>query len=54
VPYYRLPEVLRDYPELRGIGHITIMESLRCVKLVLWDENTQRLVSFREADAHVA
>jgi omega-6 fatty acid desaturase (delta-12 desaturase) len=51
VPYYRLPEVLRDYPELRSIGHITILESLRCVKLVLWDEKRQRLISFREADA---
>lgn len=49
VPYYRLPEVLRDYPELRGIGRITIMESLRCVKLVLWDERRQRLVSFCDA-----
>jgi omega-6 fatty acid desaturase (delta-12 desaturase) len=43
--------VLRDYPELRGIGHITILESLRCVKLVLWDENSQRLISLHEADA---
>lgn len=51
VPYYRLPEVLRDYPELRDIGHITILESLRCVKLVLWDECTRRLVSFRDARA---
>ncbi|SFQ16972.1 omega-6 fatty acid desaturase (delta-12 desaturase) [Mesorhizobium sp. NFR06] len=51
VPYYRLPEVLRDYPELRGIGRITIIESIRCVKLVLWDERHQRLVSFRDARA---
>ncbi len=51
VPYYRLPEVLRDFPELRGIGRITLLESLRCVKLVLWDENRRRLVSFREARA---
>jgi len=51
VPYYRLPEVLRDYPELRGVGRITLMESLRCVKLVLWDERSRRLVSFREARA---
>lgn len=51
VPYYRLPEVLRDYPELRSIGHITILESLSCVKLVLWDEKRQRLISFREARA---
>lgn len=51
VPYYRLPEVLRDYPELKQIGRISIMESLRGVKLVLWDESKRRLVSFREARA---
>ena len=39
----------RDYPELRDIGRITLLESLRCVKLVLWDENRRKLVSFREA-----
>ncbi|MGO6698972.1 fatty acid desaturase, partial [Rhizobium ruizarguesonis] len=49
VPYYRLPEVLRDHPELADMGRITLMESLRCVKLVLWDEQTKRLVSFRDA-----
>lgn len=51
VPYYRLPEVLRDYPELRSLGRITLLDSLRCVKLVLWDENRRKLVSFREARA---
>ena len=49
VPYYRLSEVLGDYPELKQIGRITIMESIRGVKLVLWDETKKRLVSFREA-----
>ncbi|MEI4481993.1 MULTISPECIES: fatty acid desaturase [Phyllobacterium] len=53
VPCYRLPQVLKDYPELADIGRITIMESLRCVKLVLWDENRKRLISFREARAQV-
>ncbi|HEY4193456.1 MAG TPA: fatty acid desaturase [Mesorhizobium sp.] len=51
VPHYRLPEVLRDYPELRNIGRITLLDSLRCVKLALWDENRGKLVSFREARA---
>lgn len=51
VPFYRLPEVLRDHPELRDIGRITFLESLSCVKLVLWDERAKRLVSFREARA---
>lgn len=51
VPFYRLPEVLRDHPELRDVGRITLLQSLRCVKLVLWDENAKRLVSFRELRA---
>ena len=54
VPHYRLPEVLRDFPELRNVGRITIMESLRCVKLVLWDESRRRLISFREERALAA
>jgi acyl-lipid omega-6 desaturase (Delta-12 desaturase) len=49
VPYYRLPEVLRDYPELKTIGRITLLDSLRGVNLVLWDETRQKLVSFRQA-----
>jgi omega-6 fatty acid desaturase (delta-12 desaturase) len=40
--------VLRDYPELRQVGHVTLLESFRCVRLVLWDEAQRRLVSFRE------
>ena len=49
IPYYRLPHVLRDHPELRKIGRLTLLDSLRCVRLTLWDETQQRLVSFREA-----
>jgi acyl-lipid omega-6 desaturase (Delta-12 desaturase) len=48
IPYYRLPSVLRDYPELGRVGRLTLGESLRCVRLVLWDESRQRLISFRE------
>lgn len=51
IPYYRLPEVLRDHPELRDIGRLTLLESFRCVRLVLWDPSSRRLVSFREMRA---
>lgn len=51
IPYYRLPEVLKDHPELAEMNRITIGESLRCVPLTLWDEDAGRLVSFREAAA---
>jgi len=49
IPYYRLPRVLRNHPELRDVGRLTLLESLTCVRLVLWDEERKRLVSFREA-----
>ena len=48
VPFYRLPAVLRDHPELRDVGRLTLLESLRCVRLVLWDEEHRQLVSFRD------
>jgi omega-6 fatty acid desaturase (delta-12 desaturase) len=51
IPYYRLPRVLRDYPELREVGRVTLLESFRCVRLVLWDEVQRRLVSFGEIQA---
>jgi acyl-lipid omega-6 desaturase (Delta-12 desaturase) len=49
IPYYRLPLVLRDYPELGVVGRLTLLQSFRCVRLVLWDEGQRRLVSFGEA-----
>ena len=48
IPYYRLPLVLRDHPELGAVGRVTLLGSVRCVRLALWDENRQRLVSFRD------
>jgi omega-6 fatty acid desaturase (delta-12 desaturase) len=46
--------VLRDNPDHDGIGRLTLLQSLRSVRLVLWDEGRQRLVSFREAHRHYA
>jgi len=51
IPYYRLPQVLRDHPEFGPIGRLTWRESLWCVRLALWDEKQHRLVSFRDARA---
>lgn len=47
IPFYRLPQVLRDHPELRDVGRLTLWRSLACVPLVLWDEGERRLISFR-------
>ena len=48
IPYYRLPKALRDHPQLRGVSRLTMLQSFRCVRLVLWDEDRRRLISFRE------
>jgi omega-6 fatty acid desaturase (delta-12 desaturase) len=50
IPCYRLPEVLRDHPQIAAVGRITMLQSLRCVRMALWDEAAGRLISFREAD----
>ena len=48
IPYYRLPRVLREHPQLGEIGRLGLIESFRCVRLTLWDEAHERLISFRE------
>jgi acyl-lipid omega-6 desaturase (Delta-12 desaturase) len=49
IPFYRLPEILRDHPELDEAQRLTLRESLSCVGKQLWDEKTRRLVSFAAA-----
>ena len=52
IPFYRLPEVLRDHPELNETSRLTILESLHSVRLVLWDEERQQLISFKDLRGH--
>lgn len=48
IPFYRMPQILKDHPELKDVRRLTLLESFRCVRLALWDEEAGRLVSFRE------
>lgn len=48
IPFYRLQQVMRDHPELRSTGRLTFWHSFKCVRLVLWNEESRRLISFRE------
>jgi len=54
IPFYRLPAALAAQPELANVNRLTISESLRTVRLVLWDESSGRLVSFRDANVRAA
>lgn len=49
IPFYRLRQVLRDHPELRAVGRITMGESFRSVRLTLWNEAQRKLVTFGDA-----
>ncbi len=51
IPFYRLPEVLRDHADLAEGNRMTIRESLVNAKLHLWDEEGKRLLSFAQARA---
>lgn len=52
IPFHALPRVIRDYPELKDIGRLTLWESVKCVPLCLWDEERKILISFRQRRRH--
>jgi acyl-lipid omega-6 desaturase (Delta-12 desaturase) len=51
IPFYRLPEVLRDHPILAENQRMTLRESFVNARLHLWDESQRKLLSFRNAHA---
>jgi omega-6 fatty acid desaturase (delta-12 desaturase) len=48
IPSYRLREALVDHPELRDVSRLTLRQSLHCFRLALWNEESRRLVAFRD------
>ncbi len=51
IPFYRLPEVLRDFPALADAQRMTLLESFANAKLHLWDEKGRRLLTYAQARA---
>lgn len=49
IPFYRLPQVLKDHEELVECSRMTLMQSFKCASLDLWDEKSRTLVSFSKA-----
>jgi omega-6 fatty acid desaturase (delta-12 desaturase) len=49
IPNYRLQECFDENPVFKRVTEMRLLESLRCVRLALWDEAKGKLVSFREA-----
>ena len=46
IPNYALQACHDENPELHKVSTITLLSSLKCIPLRLWDEETQKLVSF--------
>ncbi len=50
IPFYRLPEVLADHPELDDPKiRLTIRQSLACARHHIWDASSRRLLTFKQA-----
>jgi omega-6 fatty acid desaturase (delta-12 desaturase) len=47
IPNYHLRACLSEIPALKNLNRIGLRDSLSCLRLALWDENAQRLVSFK-------
>lgn len=48
IPNYNLERCHNSHPMFRTVKPITLTDSLRCVRLRLWDEKNERLVGYRE------
>lgn len=49
IPNYNLQRAHDDNPIFHDVPTLSLWDGLRCVRLKLWDEQRQRLISFREA-----
>jgi len=51
IPFYRLPEAMAAIPELQSpiTTSLAPRDIVECFKACLWDEERQRMVSYREA-----
>jgi omega-6 fatty acid desaturase (delta-12 desaturase) len=55
IPNYRLRDCFTQNPEFRDAARrLTLFDSLKCLRLALWDEERQRLVSFRSCANSIA
>jgi omega-6 fatty acid desaturase (delta-12 desaturase) len=48
IPNYRLQECLDRTPELKVAPRLTLVQSLACATLSLWDEQAGRMIRFRD------
>jgi len=48
IPNYRLPKAFREQPVFQRVNRLTLLSSLRSLRLRLYDEESRRLIGFRQ------
>ncbi len=48
IPNYRLRDCLEATPEFKTLNRLSLLESFKCARLSLWDEERRRLIGFSE------
>ena len=48
IPNYRLQEAMDSVPELQRPTRLTMADTMELIGLALWDEESQRMVRFRD------
>ena len=46
IPFYRLPEVLRAYPNLGNVNRLSLRDGFGAIRLKLWESEDRRLCTF--------
>jgi len=52
IPNYKLQRAHDENPEFQVATRLTLRDTLRCVSLTLWDEDTRNLIRFRDLKGH--
>lgn len=50
IPNYKLEECHKAYPDFEKVNTLNIRQSLKCANLALWDEDTRKLIRFKDLD----
>lgn len=51
IPNYRLQECLAASQEFQSLNRLTLLESFRCARLTLWDDERRQLIAFSDLRA---
>lgn len=54
IPNYRLQECMNALPELASVNRLSIRDSLRCVRLTLWEPESRHLIGFSDIPRRAA